>query len=793
MFTMHPFTAATLAAVWFLSLSGAGLASEAVVETAAVEPTDAVQDVLLDPTSTGTVLELAAVEDAANTEIETIVVSGQRRALSAELPGASAGVTGTELRERVFVNTEDALRHLPDLTIRKRYVGDRNALIGGRSHGTLQPPRGLVYADGVLLSNFLGRFNAPRWNMVAPEEISRTDVLYGPYSALYPGNSIGTTVLLTTRDPEQLTASARAQFFSQTYQGYGDEDDYGGRQYSAFSGNRWGPWSGTLGINRLQNKSQPMQYATATRVDAPTQAQQATAVNVTGAIADLDPRNQPRLILGPDGGSLEDGAQDQVKGKLAYESQGLRVDGQLGYWVNDFDREGRSFLRDPSGATFTRGNIRVNNVVYTVPATAFGPQAGREEHLLSAVTARTRRDLGWNASAVVSAYEIGEDVVRSSVATDANARAGTIADGGSGKGWWNADLQTSYRADDRPHAITLGYYHSRYALDSKTYATTDWRRGTRGALTAASHGVTVQQALYAQDAWAFAPGWTATAGLRFERWKAYDGRRQRTVGSAIVTAPYADRDETALSPKLSLAYAPGAYVMRYSVGRGVRFATVSELFQGAQNGTSITNNNPNLRSEDSLSHDLTLETTLAVRHRLRVSLFHDDVEDSIAQQLNQPLMVTNINNVDRVSSTGLELVYQVKELLPNVVIDANLSLVNSKIKENAALPVSEGKHWLRIPRSRANLVANWHFQPAWNLNLAARHSGRQFNELDNSDTNSQVFGGTSRFTTLDTRLGYTWREKLELGLGVENLTNEAFYAFHPFPQRTLIAELRASF
>lgn len=794
MFTMPPVAAATLAAVTSLLMSGPGLAMEAVVDTAAVEAPAELQDRPPDAArAESLVVEVAAVEDVANAEIETILVSGQRRALSSELPGASAGVTGTEMRERVFINTEDALRHLPDVTIRKRYAGDRNALIGGRSHGTLQPPRGLVYADGVLLSNFLGRFNAPRWNMVAPEQISRTDVLYGPYSALYPGNSIGTTVLITTRDPQQLTASGRMQFFRQTYQGYGDEDDYGGRQLSAFSGHRVGPWSGSLGINHLENQSHPMQYATGTAC-APTPSNDCqTATPVTGALADLDPRRQPRLILGPDGGSLEDSVQDQIKGKLAYENDLFRVDGQLGYWVNDFEREGRSFLRDPSGATFTRGNIRVNDLVYTVPATAFGLQDGREEHLLSAITARTLRDRGWNVSAVASLYDISKDILRSSVATDANARAGTIADGGAGKGWWNLDLQTSFRADDLPHTLTFGYYHSRYALDSKTYATGDWRRGTRGALTAASQGVTTQQALYVQDAWAFATGWTATAGLRLESWKAYDGQRQRTVDSAVVTAPYADRDDTAASPKLSLAYAPGAYVLRYSVGRGVRFATVSELFQGSQNGTSITNNNPNLRAEESLSHDLTLETTLAERHTLRVSLFHDAVEDSIAQQLNQPLMITNINNVDRVVTSGVEFVYKIRELLPNVAIDSNLSLVNSKIDENDVLPASEGKHWLRIPAVRANLVANWRFRPEWNLNLAARHSGRQYNELDNSDVNSKVFGGTSRFTTLDTRLGYSWRENVELGLGVENLTDENYYAFHPFPQRTLIAELRASF
>src|SRR3954471_7388804 len=184
--------------------------------------------------------------------IESITVTGAREHLDLDVPAPTASKTAEDLRAQNLVNPEDALRYVPNLTIRKRYIGDRNALIGGRSFSTLQAPRGLVLMDGYLLSNFLGRFDAPRWNMISPEEIERVDVLYGPFSALYPGNSIGTTVEVRTRRPNELVTSGRAQFFRQDYKGYGFQDDYGGRQYSAFTGNRRGAWSGTLGINRLE-------------------------------------------------------------------------------------------------------------------------------------------------------------------------------------------------------------------------------------------------------------------------------------------------------------------------------------------------------------------------------------------------------------------------------------------------------------------------------------------------------------------------------------------------------------
>jgi iron complex outermembrane recepter protein len=114
--------------------------------------------------------------------IDAITVTGQRERAGLEVPNTTASKTAVELRTQNLFNPEDALNYVPNVTIRKRYIGDRNALIGGRSFSTLQPARGLVFMDGYLLSNFLGRFDAPRWNMIAPEEIERVDAVLGDVS-----------------------------------------------------------------------------------------------------------------------------------------------------------------------------------------------------------------------------------------------------------------------------------------------------------------------------------------------------------------------------------------------------------------------------------------------------------------------------------------------------------------------------------------------------------------------------------------------------------------------------------
>ena len=92
-----------------------------------------------------------------------------------------------------------------------------------------------MYADGILLSNLLGNGASftPRWGLVTPEEIQRVDVLYGPFSAAYAGNSIGSVLSFITRMPETFEASAQAQGALQKFSKYGDDKTYGTARFAA--------------------------------------------------------------------------------------------------------------------------------------------------------------------------------------------------------------------------------------------------------------------------------------------------------------------------------------------------------------------------------------------------------------------------------------------------------------------------------------------------------------------------------------------------------------------------------
>ena len=58
--------------------------------------------------------------------------------------------------------------------------------------------------------------------MITPEEIARIDVLYGPFSAAFAGNSIGAVVEIESRMPDKLEGSLTGIGTLQDFSQYGN-------------------------------------------------------------------------------------------------------------------------------------------------------------------------------------------------------------------------------------------------------------------------------------------------------------------------------------------------------------------------------------------------------------------------------------------------------------------------------------------------------------------------------------------------------------------------------------------
>ena len=293
--------------------------------------------------------------------------------------------------------------------------------------------------------------------------------------------------------------------------------------------------------------------------------------------------------------------------------------------------------------------------------------------------------------------------------------------------------------------------------------------------------------LWAQDAWRFAPRWTAVLGLRWEDWTAHDGFTA-TAGSQQA---YGRRSASHFSPKAALAYQwRSDTVLKASVGRAVRFPTVGELYGATSGGALSFINDPDLQPETSWTGELSAEKDLG-NGLARATLFHETTRDALYSQPIPGTTVSRVQNVDRIRTLGLELAYSGQPAwMRGLDLGASLTYADSRIVANAANTASVDKWQPRVPRWRATAYATWQPDDHWALTVAARYSGRQYSSLDNSDVNAFAYFGASKYFTVDLRARYRLTRQLSAALGIDNANNYQYWNFHPYPQRTYTASLR---
>ncbi|MGK2897869.1 MAG: TonB-dependent receptor [Burkholderiaceae bacterium] len=734
------------------------------------------------------------------------VVGGQPTSLPTQIPATMESVTREQIDRTINAgDSEDALKYLPSLLVRKRYVGDYNhAILSSRASGTGNSARSAVYADGILLSNHLGNGVGglsfpPRWGMVGPGEIERVDVMYGPFSAAYPGNSVGAVVVFTTHMPKAFEVHAKVGYGSQPFELYNTSATYRAWETSASVGNTAGAFAWLLHFDHADSHGQPLTFPTRL-LGSGTAGNAGTPV--TGAALGANNANQPWYVLGT--GTEYRTRQDHFKARLAYDiTPTLRANYVVGVWQNTADNTPVSYLRNAAGQPVSSGVVNIDGQSFaSLTGADFAATKERLTHVMHGLSVKSNTQAVWDWEADASLYDYRKDDKRQNAASNTlpNALAGgagTLADG-SGTGWNNLALKGIWRpAGIRgEHIVDFGVQQDRYKLQYLTSNITgDWLEDGAGTLASKVAGKTRLRSVYAQDAWAFAERWKTVLGLRAEDWRADNGA---TAFSATSALAYPSRSERFFSPKAALSYqAAPDWVLKASIGRAVRMPTVGELY-GA---TSTTNaqyiNDPNLKPEKSWTTELTAEKDLG-NALLRLTFFTEDTRDSLYSQTTvDPVANKNISrvqNVGRIETNGLEFAFNGTDVLAKGLdLGGSMTYADSVIKANDGFVVTPGdtigKRQPNIPKWRATALASYRFDNHWSVACGARYSGTQYRTLNNADVDGSTYQGVSRYFTTDLRVRYRIDRQWSAALGIDNLNNDRYWNFHPYPQRSYSAEL----
>jgi len=280
---------------------------------------------------------------------------------------------------------------------------------------------------------------------------------------------------------------------------------------------------------------------------------------------------------------------------------------------------------------------------------------------------------------------------------------------------------------------------------------------------------------FAQDAFFFAPKWLVTFGGRVDTWNnntGFQNTKPLTTGTPV-TEPFANRSESAFSPRVSLlrSFSHGL-ALSASVYRAFRAPTLNELYRNFRVGNVLTLANPNLTGEHLTGGEAGLSyQTWENRLTLRGNFFWSDIGEPVANVTitSTPALITRMKeNLGVTQARGFELSGQ-WQVRPRLQISASYLFVDATVVSYPSPPALmplDGLRLPQVPQNQFNFQASY-IGKKWNASLQGRFLGDEFDD----DLNQYPLG---RAFSLDAEVSREFVRHTSVFLAVQNLTDDRF-------------------
>ena len=126
-------------------------------------------------------------------------------------------------------------------------------------------------------------------------------------------------------------------------------------------------------------------------------------------------------------------------------------------------------------------------------------------------------------------------------------------------------------------------------------------------------------------------------------------------------------------------------------------------------------------------------------------------------------------------------------------VDARTLALSGRASATAPASAAIGKKLPNIPDWRASFVFTYRPDARWAFTLAGRYSDKLWTTLDNTDVNPNTYQGFAAWFVADAHVNFHYNCEWTASLGADNVLNRKYFIFHPFPQRTVSAQLKRSF
>jgi len=619
-------------------------------------------------------------------------------------------------------------------------------------------------------------------------------------------------LLITSKMPDKPFAIAKETVSVMPWNQYGTHDTYVTSQTSAAAGNRDGKLSWLVTANYLDSYQQPLTYTT----------NGATAANpsgipagTTGTFPALSKQGIIANVVGT--GTLAHSQQTSANLRLAYDVTPLvQTTYSLGVWNNVQTSNPQTYLTSTATGSPTFAGITTfaaNKYIWD------------QTHLSNAVSVKSDTKGVYDFDLSASTYNYLQDIMLNPY-TVAPTGVGYSENGkitrNDGTNWQNADAKGIWRpyGFDGPQEVSFGLHGDRYYLNNPGYLSSVWNAtsstGT-GQLFSEGIGETRTGAAWVQDVWKIVPNLKLTLGGRLETWRALDGFNVNTSVMALTGTPtnpipvlsatstnQPELSSTNFSPKASLSYDPNKdWNITANFGEAYRYPTVTELYQNLSVSNVVVLANPLLTPEQDFTGELNVE-----RHwndgRVRLTLFKERTYNAILSQTNLVTAVTgaqttttSTSNVNAIGMQGVEMSGEKNNVgITGLQLFGSVTYVDSRILSDptwagtnpltGAPDTVVGKRVPYVPDWRARLGVTYRPNDSWAFTVAARYSGKQYSTLDNTDIIPHVYGAFDNYVVADMKVHYNATKNFSFDFGIDNLFNEQYFLFHPFPGRTYV-------
>lgn len=733
---------------------------------------------------------------------DVVVSASKIEQSSLEAPANVSVITSSKIAKTNNQRLGDALNvKVPGLYLRGGALGNSREGATGqitmRGQGTTVSKTAVVVDGMNMLDAYTGQIN---WSTVAMDDVERVEVVPGVGSSLYGSNAMGGVIVITTKAP------TKKEMLFKVGKGYSDAS---GKYASALYRNKFDSGLGVVfGLGQNDRDGYIAEYVTKTPAGTPAGG----AVVVGGATQTTTTSGVPTYIVGDKGRNAS--TAKNVHGKLYFDfSPTSKVNVGFAYSDNkSVSAPYHSYLTNAATGnalpiTTAPINLNLNGLATTIKETDFASSLPMGNTALRYFAGYDGEVLGNKLSLIVGKIERDSWSSSPGAAASLTSGAGTLIK--SPNSTLNASAQLSLPLSDHQFLIA-GVATEIGTLHSKKYATSNWTdMNSTTALLDKVDARSMTNSLFVQDQVAVGNSLTVYLSGRYDAWKA-GGTGQVITGSYPGTFNYADRTDSAFSPKLAGVYQLSErFSVKSSVGTGFRAPTNYLLFSNptfsgsaAPNGKMIYAN-PNLKPEKAKAFDLGTEYAFEQGGNIQATYFITKTTDLIYQKVTKvptytdPVINKVIDYIAQQENTGSALARGIElageyPLVNWLTLSGSYTYTDARITSDLTNTGLVGKRVTNVPKNMASLALDTR-RGDWSGALSARYVGMTYANNDNSDVVKNVWTGYSVYTVANLKIGYQLTHDLKANLMVDNLFDREYYEYYRMPGRSATMEFVGSF